>query len=69
MAEGRIDYLAGKVKVDEYVTHTRKFEEIQGGFHDMHVSTCVEKHLQLLIGSLCFKAGDCIRCVVDMTTL
>ncbi|THH11282.1 hypothetical protein EW145_g766 [Phellinidium pouzarii] len=33
------DYLAGKVKVDEYVTHTRKFDEINGGFHDMHVST------------------------------
>ena len=37
--KNRVEYLAGKVKVDEYVTHTRKFEEIQGGFHDMHVST------------------------------
>ncbi|KAL5488305.1 FDH1_1 [Sanghuangporus weigelae] len=44
------DYLAGKVKVDEYVTHSRKFNEINAGFHDMH-------------------AGDCIRCVVDMTEL
>ncbi|EJD00895.1 class III ADH enzyme [Fomitiporia mediterranea MF3/22] len=44
------DYLAGKVKVDEYVTHHRKFDEINAGFHDMH-------------------AGDCIRCVVDMTTI
>jgi len=42
------DYLAGKIKVDEYVTHERKFEEINAGFHDMH-------------------AGDCIRCVVDMS--
>jgi len=32
------DYLQGKVKVDEYVTHHRKFEEINSGFHDMHVS-------------------------------
>lgn len=32
-----IDYLAGKVKVDEYVTHHRKFDEINAGFHDMHV--------------------------------
>ncbi|KAH8102812.1 class III ADH enzyme [Phellopilus nigrolimitatus] len=44
------DYLAGKVKVDEYVTHARSFAEINGGFHDMH-------------------AGDCIRCVVDMSQL
>lgn len=32
------DYLAGKVMVDEYVTHNRKFDEINAGFHDMHVS-------------------------------
>jgi S-(hydroxymethyl)glutathione dehydrogenase/alcohol dehydrogenase len=42
------DYLQGKLKIDEYVTHHRKFAEINDGFHDMH-------------------AGDCIRCVVDMT--
>jgi S-(hydroxymethyl)glutathione dehydrogenase/alcohol dehydrogenase len=42
------DYLQGKVKIDEYVTHHRKFAEINAGFHDMH-------------------AGDCIRCVVDMS--
>ncbi|KAF5369761.1 hypothetical protein D9758_001333 [Tetrapyrgos nigripes] len=42
------DYMAGKVKIDEYVTHYRKFEELNEGFHDMH-------------------AGDCIRCVVDMS--
>ncbi|TRM68409.1 chaperonin 10-like protein [Schizophyllum amplum] len=42
------DYLNGKVKIDEYVTHTRKFTELNNGFHDMH-------------------AGDCIRCVVDMS--
>ncbi|KAH7916676.1 chaperonin 10-like protein [Hygrophoropsis aurantiaca] len=42
------DYLKGNLKIDEYVTHHRKFAEINEGFHDMH-------------------AGDCIRCVVDMS--
>lgn len=31
------DYLKGTLKIDEYVTHHRKFEEINEGFHDMHV--------------------------------
>lgn len=31
------DYLKGKVKIDEYVTHHRNFLEINEGFHDMHV--------------------------------
>lgn len=31
------DYLKGTLKIDEYVTHYRKFEEINEGFHDMHV--------------------------------
>lgn len=34
----RLDYLAGKVKVDEYVTHHRTLADIFEGFHDMHVS-------------------------------
>ncbi|KAF9008650.1 glutathione-dependent formaldehyde dehydrogenase [Hymenopellis radicata] len=42
------DYLGGKVKIDEYVTHHRVLAEINAGFRDMH-------------------AGDCIRCVVDMS--
>ncbi|KAF8511168.1 chaperonin 10-like protein [Gautieria morchelliformis] len=42
------DYLQGKIKIDEYVTHNRKLSEINSAFHDMH-------------------AGDCIRCVVDMS--
>ncbi|KAK7695560.1 formate dehydrogenase (NAD+) [Cerrena zonata] len=42
------DYLQGKMRIDDYVTHERKFSEINEGFHDMH-------------------AGDCIRCVVDMS--
>jgi S-(hydroxymethyl)glutathione dehydrogenase/alcohol dehydrogenase len=33
------DYLQGKLKIDEYVTHHRKFAEINDGFHDMHVRT------------------------------
>ena len=33
-----LDYLQGKVKVDEYVTHHRTLAEINAGFHDMHVS-------------------------------
>ncbi|KAH9938503.1 glutathione-dependent formaldehyde dehydrogenase [Fomitopsis serialis] len=42
------DYLQGKVKIDEYVTHSRTLDDINAGFADMH-------------------AGDCIRCVVDMS--
>lgn len=33
------DYLNGKMKVDEYVTHKRTLKDIQGGFEDMHVSS------------------------------
>ena len=32
------DYMAGKVVIDDYVTHERGFNEINHGFHDMHVS-------------------------------
>ena len=35
---GSSDYLQGKVKVDEYVTHHRKLSDLYEGFHDMHVS-------------------------------
>ncbi|KAH7888021.1 chaperonin 10-like protein [Phlebopus sp. FC_14] len=35
------DYLQGKLKIDEYVTHYRKFEEINEGFHDMHGGDCI----------------------------
>ncbi|RSH83032.1 formate dehydrogenase (NAD+) [Saitozyma podzolica] len=41
------DYLAGKLWVDQFVTHTQGLQDINRGFEDM-------------------KAGDCIRCVVDM---
>lgn len=33
-----VDYLQGKVKVDEYVTHEFKFADINKGFDAMHVS-------------------------------
>jgi len=35
-----LDYLDGKVKIDEYVTHHRKLVDINQGFDDMHVSSC-----------------------------
>ena len=38
---GRTDYMAGKVKIDEYVTHKRTLSDLWEGFHDMHVSTTV----------------------------
>jgi S-(hydroxymethyl)glutathione dehydrogenase/alcohol dehydrogenase len=41
------DYLKGKLKVDEFITHRQKLVGINTAFEDM-------------------KAGDCIRCVVDM---
>jgi S-(hydroxymethyl)glutathione dehydrogenase/alcohol dehydrogenase len=30
--------MTGTLKVDEYVTHQRKLEDINEGFNDMHVS-------------------------------
>jgi len=41
------DYMDGKLKVDEFITHRQKLDGINQAFADM-------------------KAGDCIRCVVDM---
>lgn len=35
------DYLNGALKIDEYVTHQRRFEEINEGFHDMHGGDCI----------------------------
>lgn len=37
------DYLEGRMKVDEYVTHQRTLKEINAGFGDMHV----RRHLSL----------------------
>lgn len=41
------DYMTGKLKVDEFITHRQPLAEINQAFSDM-------------------KAGDCIRCVVNM---
>ncbi|TVY68845.1 S-(hydroxymethyl)glutathione dehydrogenase [Lachnellula suecica] len=41
------DYMKGKLKVDEFITHRQDIDNINTAFNDM-------------------KAGDCIRCVVDM---
>ncbi|KAJ7228950.1 class III ADH enzyme [Mycena pura] len=35
------DYLKGKVKIDEYVTHHRTLVDINEGFHDMHQGECI----------------------------
>lgn len=41
------DYMTGKLKVDEFITHRQPLAKINTAFQDM-------------------KAGDCIRCVVNM---
>ncbi|KAH0238500.1 S-nitrosoglutathione reductase, partial [Aureobasidium melanogenum] len=41
------DYMSGKLKVDEFITHRQPLDKINAAFQDM-------------------KAGDCIRCVVNM---
>ncbi|KAH0611110.1 uncharacterized protein H6S33_011537 [Morchella sextelata] len=44
------DYMTGKLKVDEFITHRENLNNINTAFDQM-------------------KAGDCIRCVVDMQNL
>ncbi len=41
------DYMTGKLKVDEFITHRQPLAKINQAFDDM-------------------RAGDCIRCVVNM---
>lgn len=41
------DYMEGRLKVEEFITHRQPLNAINQAFSDM-------------------KAGDCIRCVVDM---
>lgn len=41
------DYMDGKLKVDEFITHRQPLKNINQAFSDM-------------------KAGDCIRCVVNV---
>ncbi|KAF8631137.1 hypothetical protein AX15_002483 [Amanita polypyramis BW_CC] len=35
------DYLNGRLKVDEYVTHSKKLADLYDGFHDMHSGECI----------------------------
>jgi len=35
------EYLKGKLRVDDYVTHTRKLDDLYEGFHDMHTNDCI----------------------------
>jgi S-(hydroxymethyl)glutathione dehydrogenase / alcohol dehydrogenase len=58
------DYLSGKLRVDEYVTHHRTLDAINEGFHDMHVSIYTSSAFLLSSNA---QGGDCIRCVVDMS--
>lgn len=38
MGDIQTDYMAGKLKVDEFVTHERGLEDINQAFSDIHVS-------------------------------
>ncbi|KAF8225403.1 class III ADH enzyme [Tricholoma matsutake] len=35
------DYLRGTIEIDKFVTHERKFAEIDEAFHDMHSGDCI----------------------------
>lgn len=35
------DYLAGRLKVDEFITHRRKLVEINNAFEVMHGGDCI----------------------------
>lgn len=35
------EYLGGRLKVDEFVTHSRKLGDLFEGFHDMHSGDCI----------------------------
>lgn len=49
-----LDYLQGKVKIDEYVTHSRTLADINEGFGDMHAS--------IRLGSLPARADGYVLC-------
>ena len=67
------DYMQGKMKIDEYVTHHRTLAEINEGFGDMHVRSAsllaIRSRTFLTDFSMIhvIQAGECIRCVVDMS--
>ncbi|GME89415.1 unnamed protein product [[Candida] boidinii] len=35
------DYLSGTLKVDEFITHRHKLDDINKAFHDMHAGDCI----------------------------
>jgi Zn-dependent alcohol dehydrogenase len=41
------DYLQGKIKVDEYITHAYKFADINKGFDAMHVRSALLSEKQV----------------------
>jgi Zn-dependent alcohol dehydrogenase len=38
------DYMDGKLKVDEFITHRQPLANINTAFHDMHSGDCVRHH-------------------------
>merc|ERR1711959_378437 len=40
-------YMAGQVKIDEYITHTMKFEDINKGFELLHKGECLRCVLEV----------------------
>jgi S-(hydroxymethyl)glutathione dehydrogenase/alcohol dehydrogenase len=59
------DYMKGTVKIDEYITHNFKFEDINKGFDAMHVRWFSQSYhfSKVTTGT---QGGDCIRAIVDM---
>lgn len=41
------DYTAGKLKVDDFVTHTHKLDQINTAFEDMHAGDCIRAVIDL----------------------
>lgn len=35
------DYMGGKLKVDEFITHRQNLSGINDAFHDMHAGDCI----------------------------
>ncbi|CCF56386.1 hypothetical protein KAFR_0B00880 [Kazachstania africana CBS 2517] len=40
------DYEKGLLKIDEFITHRRQFDEINDGFEDLHMGTCLRTVLK-----------------------
>lgn len=35
------DYMSGKLKVDEFITHRQPLSKVNEAFHDMHAGDCI----------------------------